>query len=593
MPAPKVIVIGGGVGGLTAAHELSDRGFSVEVYEARPDFGGKARSQPVPGTGTNGRRDLPGEHGFRFYPRFYRHVVEQMARIPSGGRTVADFLKPANEAAIALIDDDTWYRFSRKRMTTPFSILEAVQAFFQDLDYDAKDMAVFGAKLLQFATASDERRAGEYEHVSWWKFLEAEQCSPNFRRHLRGMTRMMAAMHAQRSSARTIGAITLQLLRDFSVSGVQNDRTLGGPTTQIWIDPWIAHLQSRGVALHADRRVTGIELEGTQIGAVRFANGVAASADFYVLAVPLEVATKLITPELAALDPQLATLRALNPDTLVDWMSGIQYYLYEDVPLVRGHLFFPDAPWALTAISQPQFWRDLGIFRRVYGDGSVGGLISVDISDWITPGTFIKKAASLCTRQEIADEVWWQLKASLNGVGEGGTILTDDLLHSWHLDDDLDFSTAGAPPVNSSKLLIHPPGSWALRPEAATAIPNLMIAADFVRTHTNIASMEGACEAGRRATNAILGRTGSTAPLADVWPLEESAFDTMRRLDARLYAARQPHLFELLGIRQAVRAAALARRVEQLVGLGKLDDWVDQYKLTTVAKVFLARLGLR
>src|SRR5215212_7765929 len=100
---PKVIVIGGGVAGLTTAHELADRGFAVEVYEARASFGGKARSQPVPGTGTNGRRDLPGEHGFRFYPRFYRHVTDQMTRIPVGARTVADALKPTSEAAIALI----------------------------------------------------------------------------------------------------------------------------------------------------------------------------------------------------------------------------------------------------------------------------------------------------------------------------------------------------------------------------------------------------------------------------------------------------------------------------------------------------------
>jgi uncharacterized protein (TIGR02217 family) len=99
MSAPRVIVIGGGVAGLTVAHELADRGFAVSIYEARRDFGGKARSQPVPGTGTNGRRDLPGEHGFRFYPRFYRHVTDQMARIPVGERTVADFLRPTTEAA--------------------------------------------------------------------------------------------------------------------------------------------------------------------------------------------------------------------------------------------------------------------------------------------------------------------------------------------------------------------------------------------------------------------------------------------------------------------------------------------------------------
>ena len=56
---PSVIVIGGGIAGLTAAHELAERGFEVDVYEARPAWGGKARSQPVAGSGTNGRRDLP------------------------------------------------------------------------------------------------------------------------------------------------------------------------------------------------------------------------------------------------------------------------------------------------------------------------------------------------------------------------------------------------------------------------------------------------------------------------------------------------------------------------------------------------------
>jgi uncharacterized protein with NAD-binding domain and iron-sulfur cluster len=55
MAHPKVIVIGGGVAGLTAAHELIERGFAVEVYDARPAWGGKARSQPVGASGTAGR----------------------------------------------------------------------------------------------------------------------------------------------------------------------------------------------------------------------------------------------------------------------------------------------------------------------------------------------------------------------------------------------------------------------------------------------------------------------------------------------------------------------------------------------------------
>src|SRR5580698_1703353 len=80
-----VAVLGGGVGGLSAAHELIERGFQVSVYEAKDVFGGKARSLSVPGTGTGGRADLPGEHGFRFFPAFYRHLPDTMMRIPFPG----------------------------------------------------------------------------------------------------------------------------------------------------------------------------------------------------------------------------------------------------------------------------------------------------------------------------------------------------------------------------------------------------------------------------------------------------------------------------------------------------------------------------
>src|SRR6478735_8690711 len=79
--ALRVAIIGGGMGGLACAHELARQGLRVAIYEAGHALGGKARSQYVAGTGTNGRRDLPGEHGFRFYPGFYRHVIASMREI--------------------------------------------------------------------------------------------------------------------------------------------------------------------------------------------------------------------------------------------------------------------------------------------------------------------------------------------------------------------------------------------------------------------------------------------------------------------------------------------------------------------------------
>ncbi|MCI0435027.1 MAG: molybdopterin-dependent oxidoreductase, partial [Gemmatimonadetes bacterium] len=275
-------------------------------------------------------------------------------------------------------------------------------------------------------------------------------------------------------------------------------------------------------------------------------------------------------PRIEPIAAALARLRAANVDDLVSWMVGIQFFLYEDIPTVRGHIFYPDSPWALTSISQPQFWRDGGLFRTRWGDGSVGGLISVDVSDWDTLGRFVPKPARQCTRDEVAREVWGQLKAALNGNKPGGQVLTDSLLHSWHLDADLDYA-GGIPPVNSSRLLVHPPGAWALRPDAVTQIPNLVLASDYVRTHTDLASMEGACEAGKRAANGVLDRDASAAARVRIWPLEEpAAFDRWKRLDAALYQRGKPHLFELLHLDNAFVAADVLRRCATITGLARL-----------------------
>ena len=97
--AKKVIVLGGGVAGMSAAHELVERGFQVTVYEKNYIPGGKARSVRVPNSGREGNDNLPGEHGFRFFPSFYRHVTDTMKRIPyeKTGRSVFDNLQSTSQ----------------------------------------------------------------------------------------------------------------------------------------------------------------------------------------------------------------------------------------------------------------------------------------------------------------------------------------------------------------------------------------------------------------------------------------------------------------------------------------------------------------
>jgi len=512
-----VAVLGGGVGGLSAAHELAERGFSVTVYERRDAFGGKARSLSVPGTGTEGRRDLPGEHGFRFFPGFYQHVTDTMSRIPFGeqGASCRDNLVQATRILLARNGkaDPVWIaRFPE----TLDDFRTALLALLEGLDVPKPEVAFFVSRLLGLATSCDERYLQEFEPVPFWDFIEAKSKSMNYQKYLgQGMTRSLVAMRAEESSTRTVGRILLQLFYGILVPGRVFDRLLNGPTNDVWIDPWRRHLTERfGVVLETNATVRALNVDGDRLRSVTIdSNGTPeeVTADFYVAAVPVEIMRDLVSTDLARAAPSLGRLGELR----TEWMNGIQFYLATDQPLTNGHTIYLDSNWALTSISQRQFWSGYDLAR--YGNGKVGGILSVDISDWNAPGNFNGKRAIDCaTREEIKDEVWAQLKAALN---DGDTQIQDRNLMDWYLDDDIQFPNPGRV-TNLEPLLINHAGSLSLRPEAYTEISNLFLASDYVRTYTDLATMEAANEAARRATNAILAVSGVAATPCELWEFE-------------------------------------------------------------------------
>ena len=99
-------------------------------------------------------------------------------------------------------------------------------------------------------------------------------------------------------------------------------------------------------------------------------------------------------------------------------MSGVQLFLSEAVPIVHGHLALVDAPWALTAIAQKQFWPHTDLSG--FGDGRVRDVLSVVVSDWDAPGTLRPQAGpEVQPGGGSAPRVWAQLKAHVNGRAGG------------------------------------------------------------------------------------------------------------------------------------------------------------------------------
>jgi uncharacterized protein with NAD-binding domain and iron-sulfur cluster len=538
--ASKVVVLGGGVAGLSAAHELIERGFDVEVYEALPIPGGKARSLAVPGSGTLGlqgmRKDLPGEHGFRFFPRFYSHVIDTMKRIPFGpDRTVFDNLVDTTRVQLARFDRPPIELICRspRQLGDVRVLLDDLGLLYRgELDVSHDEIAFFASRIWQIITSCRERRVEEYEKIGWWEFIGAAERSPGYQALLgHGITRSLVAAKADLASTKTIGDIFVQLLFDIVEPGPSSDRVLNGPTNDVWISPWVEYLIARGVRYNLGARITAITCAQGRIQDVTVnRNGTQekVAGDYYVCALPVEDLVPLLTPSLLAADPSLANLRQLEQAT--SWMNGVQIFLTEDVDLVHGHTIYIDSPWALTSISQGQFWKDVDLSQ--YGNGSVKGIISVDISEWEQKG-LNGKTAKECNLQELIREVWEQLKRSLNH--RGAEVLKDEYLYEWFLDPDVQLRE-GASDTNEEPLLVNLVNTWALRPEAVTRIPNLFLAADYVRTYTDLATMESANEAARRAVNGILQASGASAKRCDLWKLHEpEIFAPWRAMDLMRY----------------------------------------------------------
>jgi uncharacterized protein with NAD-binding domain and iron-sulfur cluster len=369
MPMNKVIIIGGGVAGMSAAHELVERNFEVEIFEKQKHYvGGKARSEDVPDSAIAGNKDLPGEHGFRFFPGFYKHVTDTMKRIPFGNnpKGVFDNLVATQRVAMGregMNEIITLVNFPKSKKDVGVIVNALKNAHAGITHEDAETMV---AKIWQLMTSSKERRLNDYERMGWWEFTEANFHSEAYREFfVGGLTRTLVAAKPRRVSTKTGGDILLQLIFQMSNPFKRTDRVLNAPTNEAWLYPWYDYLTKKvknpvkfhhgveGKRILCERsnggefKITGVEVVDEN-GKIQKAVG-----DYYIMAVPVEVIVKLLSPvddktenNIIIGDPCLAGVRDLAND--VAWMTGIQYYLNVDVPVTNGHVMIIDSPWAVT-----------------------------------------------------------------------------------------------------------------------------------------------------------------------------------------------------------------------------------------------------
>ncbi len=603
----KVAIFGGGIAGLTAAHELiNTTEFDVTVYEKRNLLGGKARSFDRIIEKNGIKVSVPAEHGFRFFPSFYKHLDGIMKDVEYNGKDVTKHFRPMDVVRVFLMKAPCFdlplrlhnfdYIFASKKtrsaVVEEYGITDSHQKYFIN-------------RVIQILLSSEERFKEEFDNLDWWEYLEAESSGKGFQDVLaRGLSRGLVAANPRTMNTRTGAQILEQLFYDILYRN-SADRVLDGPTSSVWIDPWIEYLRSKGV-----RFITGSEVVGfissvggddTNAGqgadrislkSVVCANGLGdfkVDADHFLMALPLEKMYCLLggshqdardqmdqrdrdsfVDDLLTEDPALANIITLyegikarysnkEKDLSVDWMVGMQIYSKQKLDFCKGHIIIADSPWAITLLHQNQFWEDR-FNNEIKANSGIESIVSLIICDWNTPvcaeakkpcrhfdqecqGKGCIKPAKNCDKPTLYKEVLRQINICIHQSEDEMkmTPIDEDQVMGFVLDGLL-WDDAKDEWQNDEPLFINLRGLTNLRPTARTRISNMFLAGDYIRTNTNLATMESACESGKRAVNAILDREDYKGNYCKVHKLERSPiFRRVRRRDRERHDRGLPY----------------------------------------------------
>src|SRR6185503_13431554 len=227
----------------------------------------------------------PGEHGYRFFPSFYRHLFDVMRRTPifdeipltvvevarrtkfaknlgvpktavprtrfvESGRTVYDNLTSARYQSIAQANSRADPDLSRQRPRAIKDVFGVLRVLQEDLRFEWLDLARFSLKLLEYLTAHPDRRKAEHEGLSWAEFIGARDYSQAFQESLDVWPQALVGMRAHEADARTMGSISVQMILDQLRREDPIDATLNAPTSVAWFDHWRRYLEAEGVTFH-------------------------------------------------------------------------------------------------------------------------------------------------------------------------------------------------------------------------------------------------------------------------------------------------------------------------------------------------------
>ena len=511
--APHVVVVGGGIAGISAAVGLAERGVRVTLIEAESSLGGRVRSWPVdvptPGADASGAPDdrATMSRGFHAFFRQYYNLRALLRRVdPSLEclRPVADY--PLRHA------DGTQDSFTQIATRPPLNFLSFVA---RSPSFGLRDLTRVDAdRALDLLDVDFPATYSRYDGVSAADALDALRFPERMRSlALEVFARSFFADPRDFSAGELVAMFHMYFLG--SGEGLLFDVSRDDFDTTMW-RPLRSYLEGLGAHAVTGCRVESIERdgEGFRVSAGAAAAGADdASRGRIDFAIDRDDAHGSLRAD--------AVVIATSRDVLQRLVDGTD---------------LGDEAWrasVLTGEMAPRFivqrlWFDRPVAAGsapFVGTAAYGHLDNVSLVHDLEDGA--AQWAKRCGGSVV----------ELHAYAVPDDVTDDEVLADLrHQLDRLHPELTGCEPVHEEVLVeadcpLAGTDEWAARPGVVTPQPKLVLAGDGVRCELPVALMERAATTGFQAANALLRHWG--LPGHELWSVP-----TRARFPRSLRAAR-------------------------------------------------------
>jgi phytoene dehydrogenase-like protein len=470
--AQRVYVVGGGLAGMTVAHELAKQHVPVTLLEASDRLGGKA------GASWDDGLQLRLDHGFHIFPLWYANVRGLLQELGIADR---------------LIDTDTQHTITRPdgpgrpgRWLDNYAVTSLGRALHNLRASPLRPAHSFLATYFMIDVAAEPfRRRFFLDRVSVNGFFRSRfyrtEAVANFH-HFLGL--QASSIPGDAMSAMTFQKVARGFMRYRSaLVGI-----LPGDLQTEFIEPFRRRLEQLGVRIRLNQRVHGLALRDRNVCGLDRPGETSAETpsaeDIFVLATPLEVTRQFVTDDLYA--------REQSGPEEVKALAGLQQLASE--PMAALHVSFkrrlPHIPAWHTGLHHSRYGQsfiDISQHWPSLRDRGQTVLSAIAAN--------FKELVSLRDPETQKRYIVSELLEYLRYDRHGTRVIEDDDVAAVHLN-----SNVGAP------LFLNTTSAWHFRPDGRTRLPNLFVAGDYCRSQADLASMESAVWSGRATAQHVLQR---------------------------------------------------------------------------------------